>query len=93
MQKKTQTLTPTLFGELIYEVVKESISPLLNPALTASWEKGLTQVERGEITPEEYMEKLSAFIVRRTEHVKQARNQGNLQRLFARDAGYYGKRK
>ncbi len=69
LNKKTQAITPTLFGELVYEVVKASVSQLLNPELTASWEKGLTYVANGEITPKEYMDKLEGFIRRRTSSV------------------------
>ena len=61
INKKTQIITPTLMGEMIYEVVDSSIKHLLNPELTASWEKGLTYVAEGSITEEEYMEK-TAFI-------------------------------
>ncbi|MBR5597265.1 MAG: type IA DNA topoisomerase [Lachnospiraceae bacterium] len=70
LNKKTQILTPTQVGEMIYEVVGHSIRPLLNPELTASWEKGLTLVSNGEITPEEYMKKLNDFVSRRTLGVK-----------------------
>jgi DNA topoisomerase-3 len=82
LNKKTQVLTPTLMGEMIYDVVDSAIKPLLNPALTASWEKGLTQVAEGQITSEEYMRKLSDFVVRRTNIVKQLNNQGNLYQQF-----------
>ncbi len=71
LNKKTQIITPTLLGEMIYEIVDYSIRPLLNPALTASWEKGLTQVAAGTITGEEYMGKLSDFVSRRTALVRQ----------------------
>ena len=66
LNKKTQVLTPTLMGEMIYDVVYLSIRSLLNPELTASWEKGLNYVAEGTITSEEYMEKLDHFIVSRT---------------------------
>lgn len=72
LNKKTQIITPTLMGEMIYEVVDYAIRPLLNPALTASWEKGLTQVAEGTITGEEYMQKLDDFVSRRTNLVKQS---------------------
>lgn len=61
LNKKTQVLTPTLLGEMIFEVVGASIRSLLNPELTASWEKGLTYVAEGSISSEEYMEKLKHF--------------------------------
>ena len=69
LNKKTQVLTPTLLGEMIYDVVFYSIRSLLNPELTASWEKGLTYVANGEITDQEYMEKLTGFVRSRTEGV------------------------
>ena len=80
LNKKTQILTPTQVGEMIYEVVGHSIKPLLNPELTASWEKGLTLVSNGEITPEEYMKKLDDFVSRRTLGVKALRQDDLLTR-------------
>ncbi len=89
LNKKTQVLTPTLMGEMVYDVVNDSIRPLLDPALTASWEKGLTLVAQGQITAQEYMEKLSDFVGRRTNIVKQLNNQGALYRQFqAVEANY-----
>lgn len=82
LNKKTQVLTPTLMGEMIYDVVNNSIRPLLDPALTASWEKGLTLVADGNIPSEEYMRKLDDFVSRRTNIVKQLQNQGALWQLF-----------
>lgn len=82
LNKKTQVLTPTLMGEMIYDVVNSSIKPLLDPALTASWEKGLTLVADGNITSDEYMVKLTNFVERRTNIVKQLNNQGILWRQF-----------
>ena len=70
LNKKTQIITPTGMGELIYEVVDISMKQMLSPRLTASWEKGLTQVETGQITEAEYMEKLTDFIVKRTKAVR-----------------------
>ena len=70
LNKKTQIITPTLLGELIYDVVSVSIKPLLDPQLTASWEKGLTGVANGEISTNEYLEKLNDFVIRRTDYVK-----------------------
>ena len=58
LNKKTQVLTPTHLGEMIFDVVNNSIRSLLNPELTASWEKGLTYVAEGTITSEEYMDKV-----------------------------------
>ena len=87
--QKTQILTPTLMGEMVYDVVDAAIKPLLNPALTASWEKGLTQVADSTITAQEYMGKLSDFVVRRTNYVKQMNNQGNLYAKFQAAAVNY----
>ena len=80
LNKKTQILIPTQVGEMIYEVVGHSIRPLLNPELTASWEKGLTLVSNGEITPEEYMKKLNDFVSRRTLSVKGLRQDDLMNR-------------
>lgn len=89
LNKKTQIITPTLQGEMIYDVVDHSIRPLLNPELTASWEKGLSYVAEGEITPEEYMQKLSQFIVRRTDAVKSLRNQFQLRACYDQASQFY----
>ncbi|MCR4650799.1 MAG: type IA DNA topoisomerase [Lachnospiraceae bacterium] len=70
LNHKTQIITPTITGELIYEIVGISIKALLDPKLTASWEKGLTGVAGGEISKAEYSEKLNAFVIRRTDFVK-----------------------
>ena len=91
LNKKTQIVTPTLMGEMIYEVVDQSIRPLLDPALTASWEKGLTMVAEGTITEEEYMRKLDDFVSRRTNIVKGLNNQFALNRQFQKAAGNYKK--
>lgn len=92
LNKKTQVLTPTLMGEMIYDVVKNSIKPLLDPALTASWEKGLTLVADGNISAEEYMKKLTDFVARRTNIVKQLNNQRLLYDSFrAAEANYVKK--
>lgn len=79
---KTQIITPTMLGEMVYEVVNDSITHLLNPELTASWEKGLTYVAEGSITTEEYMEKLTGFIIRRTDNVRRRQNVSGIQRNF-----------
>ena len=73
LNKKTQVLTPTELGELITQVVQASVRQLLNPELTASWEKGLSYVAEGKITEQEYMDKLNTFVRRRTEAIKNAR--------------------
>jgi len=89
LNKKTQIITPTLMGEMIFDVVDSSMRPLLNPALTASWEKGLTQVAEGQITSDEYMMKLDDFVTRRTNIVKQLNNQSVLQSQFRQVASNY----
>lgn len=91
LNKKTQILTPTLLGEMIYDVVNSSISPLLRADLTASWEKGLTGVAEGTITEEEYMEKLEGFIRRCTGRVLQTNNQNQLRPYFDHAAQFYKK--
>lgn len=89
LNAKTQVITPAKLGEMVYEVVQDSIVHLLNPELTASWEKGLTYVAEGTITPEEYMEKLSGFIVRRTRYVRSKRNISAIQQNFRTILPYY----
>ena len=89
LNKKTQIVTPTLQGEMIYDVVDHSIRSLLNPELTASWEKGLNYVAEGEITSEEYMEKLEHFIKTRTDGVLGLNNQYQLRSCYDRAAAFY----
>lgn len=91
LNKKTQIITPTLQGEMIFDVVNASIRSLLNPELTASWEKGLNYVAEGTITPEEYMDKLEHFIKSRTSGVLGLRNQSMLLGYFQQAAAYYKK--
>lgn len=91
LNKKTQIITPTLLGEMIFDIVNNSIRALLDPALTASWEKGLTMVAEGTISEDEYMRKLSDFISRRTDQVKKAGNQGEMYRFFDEAAVGYRK--
>ncbi len=82
LNKKTQMITPTLMGELVFEVVDASLRQLLNPDLTASWEKGLTYVAEGTISPEEYMRKLANFVAGRTYYVLKLNNQSMLRKRF-----------
>ena len=89
LNKKTQIITPTQLGEMIFDVVNSSIRALLNPELTASWEKGLTYVADGDITPDEYMVKLNHFVTKNVNWVKGARNQYMLKALFDQSAQYY----
>ena len=91
LNKKTQIITPTLLGEMIYEVVAGSIKPLLDPRLTASWEKGLTLVADGQISEKEYMGKLDDFVSRRTNVVKQMNNQSALYHRFQYVEQFYKK--
>ena len=74
---------------MIFDVVNASIRPLLNPELTASWEKGLTLVANGEITPKEYMDKLEDFVSRRTNNVRILGNQSALRACFDQAAQFY----
>ena len=82
LNKKTQIITPTQLGEMIYETVACSMKPMLNPALTASWEKGLTGVAEGSISEKEYMDKLDDFVSKRTNLVKQNDYRRLLQSRF-----------
>ena len=91
LNKKTQILTPTLMGEMIYDIVDNSIKPLLNPSLTASWEKGLTGVAEGNISAKEYQDKLNDYVIRRTNAVKAMNNQNQMQGLYRKSAQYYKK--
>lgn len=91
LNKKTQIVTPSMLGEMVYDVVQNSIRSLLNPELTASWEKGLNYVAEGDITSEEYMQKLDHFIVSRTEGVRGLRNQSQLRNCYDKIAQFYKK--
>lgn len=93
LNKKTQIVTPMLLGEMIYDVVEHSIKSLLNPELTASWEKGLTYVAEGEITEDDYMVKLEHFIQSRTQGVLGLNNQYQLRSCYDHAAQFYKKAK
>ena len=82
LNKKTQVITPTLLGEMIFDVVNCSIRQLLNPELTASWEKGLNYVAEGSITEQEYMDKLEHFVRLRTRQVEDSNIQTYLRQFF-----------
>ena len=82
LNKKTQVITPTLLGEMIFDVVNCSIRQLLNPELTASWEKGLNYVAEGSITEQEYMDKLEHFVRLRTRQVEDSNIQPYLRQFF-----------
>ena len=89
LNSKTQILTPTLLGEMICDAVRCSISALLSPAFTASWEKGLNYVVDGSVTSDEYMEKLSAYVSKFTNLVKNTDNQGALLPMYRHAAQFY----
>lgn len=91
LNKKTQVITPELLGEMVYDTVNLSIRALLNPDLTASWEKGLTGVAEGTITTDEYMIKLRGFIERRCAAVMGLENQWQLRQCYDAAARYYKK--
>ena len=91
LNKKTQVITPTLMGEMIYDTVDCSIRSLLNPKLTASWELGLTRVSEGTVTEEEYLEKLNGFVSRNTNNVKNSNYSDVLQQMYMRDSQFYKK--
>ena len=82
LNTKTQVITPTLLGEMIFDVVNCSIRQLLNPELTASWEKGLNYVAEGSITEQEYMDKLEHFVRLRTRQVEDSNIQPYLRQFF-----------
>lgn len=90
LNTKTQIITPAYLGEMIYEVVNLSISQLLNPELTASWEKGLNYVAEGSITPDEYMQKLERFVAGRTYNAVNVGNQAGLRPAFEAVMSCYG---
>ena len=91
LNKKTQVITPTLLGEMIFDVVNCSIHQLLNPELTASWEKGLNYVAEGSITSQEYMDKLEHFVRVRTSQVEASSNTYMLRQCFDAAAQFYKK--
>ncbi len=89
LDKKNQNLSPELRGEMIYDIVSVSIRPLLNPELTASWEKGLSMVAEGKVTEDEYMKKLSDFIVKNTDLVKKNGSENSMKQYYMKAASYY----
>ena len=91
LNKKTQVITSTQLGEMIYEVVNASIRALLNPELTASWEKGLNYVAEGSITSQEYMDKLEHFIRVKVGGVLQVNYQAALRSRYDSIAANYKK--
>lgn len=91
LNKKTQIVTPTFLGEIIYDVCLNSIQSLLWAEMTASWEKGLSGVAEGTISKDEYTAKMNKFVCDNTNAVKQIRNQNQLTRLFDRTKPFYEK--
>ncbi len=88
---KTQVVTPELLGELVYDTVYMSIRPLLNPDLTASWEKGLSYVAGGTIGEDEYMAKMSDFVRKRTEGVKAVSRPDGIRPVYEKTMAAYGR--
>ena len=93
LNKKTQVLTPTLFGEMVTDCVAASIGSLLSPSLTASWEKGLSMVSEGALSADEYMKKLSDFIKKNVNGVKEKQNSLEMLKFYEYDKTFYGKEK
>ncbi len=93
LNKKTQIVTPTFLGEIIYDVVYYSINSLLRAEMTASWEKGLSGVADGTISKEEYTEKMNNFVIKNTEMVKGLNNQYKITYIFDQCKPYYEKQK
>lgn len=91
LNKKTQIVTPTLLGEVIYDIVYYSINGLLRADLTASWEKGLCGVADGSISEQEYTDKMTSFVIRYTDIVKKINNQNRITTVFDRAKKYYKK--
>ena len=91
LNAKTQVYTPTQLGEMIYDTVFLSLKPLLEPKLTASWEKGLSQVAEGSTTEEEYRDKLDDYVTRRTNAVKVSDYRETLQQMYRNTAQFYPK--
>ena len=93
LSKKTQVITPTLLGEVIFDIVRSSIPSLLNPDLTASWEKGLSYVAEGSIGTEEYLGKLTAYIRKRFDVLEQYGGRINVRALYDASRQFYPEKK
>ena len=91
LNKKTQIVTPTFLGEIIYDIVYYSINGLLRADLTASWEKGLEGVAEGQISKQEYTDKMTTFVTKYTNHVKQIQNQNGITGVFDKTKVFYAK--
>lgn len=70
VDQKTQVVTPHPDGEAVYEIVKDNLPALLSPKMTANWEKGLSQIEKGEITQQKYLEILYDYIRKNIDSIK-----------------------
>ena len=91
LNKKTQIVTPTFLGEIIYDIVYYSINGLLRADLTASWEKGLEGVTEGQISKQEYTDKMTTFVTKYTNLVKQIQNQNGITGVFDKTKVFYAK--
>ena len=89
LNSRTQVITPSQTGEMIYDTCSCALKPLLDPRLTASWELGLTQVAEGTVTSGEYTKKLNSFIARRTNYIKETDFHGILLQQYQKDAALY----
>ena len=89
LNNKTQVITPSQTGEMIFDTCSCALKPLLDPRLTASWELGLTQVAEGTVTSQEYTDKLNSFIARRTNYIKETDFHRYLVPLYSQDASLY----
>ena len=78
LNKKTQVLSPEAIGEMVFEVVSMTVPALLNPKMTASWEKGLDGITRGTVIMEDYRSKLEDFIRKETVSMIEHDLTGNL---------------
>lgn len=89
--EKTQILTPSCLGNMVYEVIASTVPALLNPKMTASWEKGLDSIRTGELGASEYMGKLEAYVRSECENMKQNDKRQEIARRikpYAKTTGY-----
>ncbi len=93
LNQKTQIITPTFLGEIIYDCVLYSIRGLLRADLTASWEKGLAGVADGSISSGEYMTKMTDYVSKYTNYVKGLNNQNQITRVFDQTKPFYAEKK
>jgi DNA topoisomerase-3 len=84
INKKTQVIRPTIKGDSIYELVKITAKELLNPAFTASWEKGLEMIENGETNEEIFKEKLHNYIEKTINKLKMSDGSINMFRIMTK---------